>query len=529
MDYGHGMSGSSELLATMAVIAAGALIGRVQVRGVRLDVAAMLLLGVAVAHFGISLSPALGLFGLLLFLYTVGVRSGPALRNLHRKDLQLATVGVGILALILAGVLLFGFALGLPPVMSLGSFAGFFGSGAALALLERGAGNGGASAAFAISAPISAVLVMLLVQIWHARVRKHVPAEIDAWNKNMESQQESTVVARVVVDKDAATGLALRQLRLESQVLWVNRDGTSFPGSADTVLARGDVVHISGSPEGIERTVAVLGRPGSGRDDKEGGPVAVHKFFVSNAQAIEVRLEDLLLRERYGATVTRIRRAGINLRARHGFRFRWGDRVQISAPVENIESLRKLFGDEAHGLEKFAFPRAALVIFAGGLIGAVPIQLGASGSLRLGPALGVLVVSLVTAALHRTGPMVWSQSGPTTSLMSQIGLPLFLAQVGNESYVGLEQSWADHGTLLFALAIAPVALIALFVGLAGRLFDYGPLTVLSLLPSVALNTPALTNVQDSYRERIPSHIYAAVYPVVALALLASMFALSFFT
>ncbi|HQP38764.1 MAG TPA: hypothetical protein PLI95_26445, partial [Polyangiaceae bacterium] len=215
--------------------------------------------------------------------------------------------------------------------------------------------------------------------------------------------------------------------------------------------------------------------------------------------------------------------------ARHGFRFRWGDRVQISAPVENIESLRKLFGDEAHGLEKFAFPRAALVIFVGGLIGAVPIQLGASGSLRLGPALGVLVVSLVTAALHRTGPMVWSQSGPTTSLMSQIGLPLFLAQVGNESYVGLEQSWADHGTLLFALAIAPVALIALFVGLAGRLFDYGPLTVLSLLPSVALNTPALTNVQDSYRERIPSHIYAAVYPVVALALLASMFALSFFT
>jgi uncharacterized transporter YbjL len=111
--------------------------------------------------------------------------------------------------------------------------------------------------------------------------------------------------------------------------------------------------------------------------------------------------------------------------------------------------------------------------------------------------------------------------------MSQIGLPLFLAEVGNESYVGLVKSWAEYGTDLLILALAPIVLVALFVGLAGKLFKYGPLTVLSLLPSIALNTPALTNLQDRYREKIPGHIYAAVYPVVAIGLLAVMFALSF--
>ena len=527
MFYGQPMSGSAELLATMAVIAAGAMIGRAQFRGVRLDVAAMLLLGVAVAHFGITLSPTLGLFGLLLFLYTVGVRSGPALRNLHRKDLQLAAVGLVIIGLILGGVVLLGIALGVPLVMSLGTFAGFFGSGAALALLERSAGGGGASAAFAVAAPVSAVLVMMLVQVWHAATRKHVPAELDAWNENMESQQENSEVAKVIVDEGDATGQPLRQLHLESQVLWVNRAGSSFSASADTVLLPNDVIHVSGSRDGIEKTVKRLGHLAPSSHEKNHNQVVVRKFFVSNAEAIETRLEDLLLRERYRATVTRIRRAGMNLRARHGFRFRWGDRIQVSAPNDKIESLRKLFGDDAHGLEEFAFPRAALVIFIGGVLGFVPIHLGGGESLRLGPALGVLVVSLVTAALHRTGPMVWSQSGPTARLMSQIGLPLFLAQVGNESYVGLVKSWAEHGTHLVILALAPIVLVALFVGLAGKLFKYGPLTVLSLLPSIALNTPALSNLQDRYREKIPGHIYAAVYPVVAIGLLAVMFALSF--
>jgi len=248
---------------------------------------------------------------------------------------------------------------------------------------------------------------------------------------------------------------------------------------------------------------------------------------VSNAEAIETPIEDLLLRERYGATVTRIRRSGILLGAHPGFKFRWGDRIQISAPINKFEGLRKLFGDDTHGLDDFAFPRAALVIFVGGLLGAMPIlHLGEGGFLRLGPALGVLVVSLFTAALHRTGPMVWSQSGPTTKLMSQIGLPLFLSQVGNESYVGLEHAWGEYGVQLVGLAFAPVILITLLVLVAGKLFRHGPLTVLSLLPSVALNTPALNNLQDKYGERIPGHVYATVYPLVAIGLLAAMFILS---
>jgi len=524
------MSGSDELLATMAVVVAGATLGRLEFRGIRLDVAAMLLLGVGVAHFGIKLSPALGLFGLLLFLYTVGVRSGPALRTLNRSDLKLSATGLGIFGIALASMVLLGYCAKVPLSVSLGAFAGFFGSGASLALLERGSGGGGASAAFAVAAPMGSILVIVLVQIWNAVARKRIQVEVDAWNANMERQQERACVAELLVEHEDVIGKPLRQLRLGCQVLWVQRNNASEPASADTVLELNDIIHVSGVHDAIDATVLRVGRFAPSARVRHPTKVAVRKFFVSNAHAIETRIEDLLLRERYGATVTRIRRAGITLTARPGFRFRWGDRIQVSAPVDKIERLRHLFGDDTHNLDDFAFSRAALVIFVGGMLGAVPIlHAGEGGLVRLGPALGVLVVSIVTAALHRTGPMVWSQSGPTTRLMAQIGLPLFLSQIGNESYAGLMRSWEQYGTMLVALAFAPVIIVTVLVVAAGKLFKHGALSVLSLLPSVALNTPALDNLQERYREKIPGHVYATVYPVVTLVLLCSMFALSLFT
>ena len=524
---GSAMSASAQLLATLAVVTVGAMIGRLQFRGVRLDVAAMLLLGVGVAHFGIVLSPELGLFGLLLFLYTVGVRSGPALRGLNRSDMKMSVTGLGIMLIALACMVLLGRLVEVPLSVSLGAYAGFFGSGGALALLERGEGAGGASAAFAVAAPIGAVFILMLVQIWHAISRNKIGDELSAWNVMMERQQEHLETSEIVVDRDEVIGKPLRDLHLDCQVLWVYRNDSSECASADTVLGRGDVICVCGAREAIESTGSRVGNAAPAGYVRNQGRVVVKKFFVSNPDAIERRIEDLMLRERFGATVTRIRRAGIVLGAHPGFRFRWGDRIQVSAPVDKTEGLRLLFGDDNHGLEEFAFPRAALVIFVGGMLGAAPLlSLGEGEFLRLGPALGVLVVSLATTALHRTGRMVWSQSGPTTKLMSQIGLPLFLSQVGNESYDGLMRSWAMFGVQLVLLSFAPVVIITALVALAGKLFKLGPLTLLSLLPSVALNTPALNNLQDSYKEKIPGHVYATVYPIVSVGLIASLFALS---
>lgn len=503
----------------MAVVACGALLGRLQVRGVRLDVAAMLLVGALAAHFGVLLPPELGLFGLLLFLYTVGVQAGPALRNFHRGAVRLAAVAVGCVVALFGASVAAGALGGIPTPVTLGAFAGFFSSGAALAIFETRWGTGTAAAGFALATPVCSLLVILVAQVWRARLRGRVQPELDAWNRDLKSRSPRSVRAGVVVTNPEVDGATLRQLRLPCTVLSVERAGENVTPRAHTRLDLGALVQVKGEAGKVEAAVARLGTRAPIGSHKEAHAPVSRRFFVSEPAVIGRRIEDLLLRERHGATVSRVRRAGVELSARPGFRFRWGDRVDVRCAPDRADALRRFFGDDTAAIERTAFPRAAVILFLGGLLGLVPLHVGEGRILQLGPALGVLALSALAAALHRTGPLLWSQSDRTLRLFSQIGLPLFLAQVGNASYDGLCAGWRTQGATLAAIAVVPALLVVPVVLLAGRLLGAGPLRTLSLLPCVALNTPAYDMIQDDYRERLPAHVYATAYPAVSLALL----------
>lgn len=265
------MSESRELLATMAVIAAGAMLGRLQFRGVRLDVTAMLLFGALVARFGITLSPALGMFGLLLFLYTVGVQTGPALRRMHRRDMRTAGLGLAILAFLLGATLLAGFLLEVPVRTTLGAFAGFFGSGAALAVLEGDRAGTGASAGFAVAAPLSAVFLMMAVQVWRVAARSSIDREVRDWNDEMSRRHAHAEDLEVVVENPEVIGRPLQDLRLPVHLWWVRRDGVSLPVTRDTVLQHGDLVRAVFPSDGREALVSRLGRVAGGTPSRGDG------------------------------------------------------------------------------------------------------------------------------------------------------------------------------------------------------------------------------------------------------------------
>ena len=438
---------------------------------------------------------------------------------MQRRELRLAGIGVGIALGVAAGTVLCAWA---PwPCRQA------WGSGPSLGSVVRErhsplldpASAPGAAAGFAAAAPIGSVLIMILVQAWRTHSRDGIKTEIEYWNQHM-VRPEHLESATILIEREELADCTLGALRPPCQVLWIERAGESFPAEADTHLLAGDVVHVAGTRDSVHATAVLLGKqlPPAWTTATARSPFA--KFFVSNPEAIGVRIDHLHLRTRFSATVTRVRRAGVSLLARPGLRFRWGDRVQVSvAHPHTSKTSAHCSGMTPTASSSFAFPRAALTIFIGGLLGAMPIQLGEFTSLRVGPAVGVLAVSMFLAAVHRTGPMIWSQSGPTLRNLSHIGLPLFLAQVGNASYHGLISAWSDFGFLLLLLAIVPVVMLAVLSALAGRAFKLGPLTLLSLAPSTALNTPALTAIQDRYRERIPSHVYAAVYPVVIITVL----------
>jgi len=166
------------------------------------------------------------------------------------------------------------------------------------------------------------------------------------------------------------------------------------------------------------------------------------------------------------------------------------------------------------------------VIFVGGLLGTLPVGLAGVTEIRLGPALGVLVLSLLTSMVHRTGPIVWSQTMRASRLLAQIGLPLFLAQVGNASYGGLLEALVRHGIRLPLLCLGAVSVLLVLVVALGRVLRRGPLATLSLLPPIALNTAAFNLLQEAHRERLPGHTYGVVYPVVSMVLILTFLVIS---
>ena len=91
--------------------------------------------------------------------------------------------------------------------------------------------------------------------------------------------------------------------------------------------------------------------------------------------------------------------------------------------------------------------------------------------------------------------------------------------MGNASYDGLLDAWRQYGYRLPLFAILAVLLLAAVVLLLGRILRQGPLATLSFLPTIALNTPAFTSLQEQHRERLPAHIYAVVYPIVSMVLI----------
>src|SRR5512137_2973250 len=115
------------MLLLFAVIAVGYPIGRIKIRGVNLGLSAVLFVGIAVGalHPDLKLPEIVYVLGLVLFVYTIGIGSGPGFfASFRRKGLRDNLVVVGLLAL--AAVIALGahYVLGLRPTLTAGMYAG---------------------------------------------------------------------------------------------------------------------------------------------------------------------------------------------------------------------------------------------------------------------------------------------------------------------------------------------------------------------------------------------------------------------
>lgn len=506
---------TNPLLLLFLVASLGYAVGRVKVAGFSLGVAAVLFVGLAFGALSpdVRLPEIVYLLGLVLFVYTVGLASGPAFFSaLRRRGLRQGGLALGLLGLGAGLAALAKGLLGLSGPLAAGLFAGAFTNTPALAgLLEALTARGAPEAAraepvlaYSVAYPMGVIGTLLAIYVLQR-----------AWRVPRAAPPEPLVDRSVVVRRPEKADALPEGVRL-GRVSHAGRVAVAAPGTA---LAPGDVVSVIGPAREVDAAAAELGDASPDALDLDRRALDMRRVFVSRASLAGRALGDLHLPERFGAIVTRVRRGDVDFLARDATVLELGDRVRVVAPREGLAAVTAFFGDSQRRLSEIDVTSFSAGLALGLLLGLVPIPLPGGAEFRLGFAGGPLLVGLALGALGRTGPVVWRLPHGANLTLRQLGLILFLAGVGTRSgYAFASTVGGGLGLALFAAgAVMTAALALLALWLAVRVLKMPFATAAGLLAGLQTQPAVLNFAVEQTGSDEPNIAYATVYPLATIA------------
>jgi putative transport protein len=521
------------LLLLFLVAAIGYPLGRIKVLGTRLGVATVLFAGLAVGAVdpSLRLPEIVYLLGLVLFIYPIGLASGPAFfaafRRRGYRDNALVLGGL-VFAFLLASALRSLLSLETPLVAGL--FAGALTNTPALAAAVEVLRASGASelaraqpvVGYSIAYPVG-VLGMITALLLARRVwRVDFAAEAKEL-RNVGVVHQELEPRTVEVLRDTAVGRPLAKLAVEQgwDVIFtrVERpEGVEVFGPASTA-SWGAHITMVGTREELDRVESYLGRRGERPLDVDYSEIALRRIFVSSREVAGRSLRELQLPARFGAVVARVKRGDVELLPHANTVVELGDRVRVVARRDRMDEVSKFFGDSYRALAEIDVTTFALGLFLGLLVGLVPIPLPGGITVRLGFAGGPLVVGLLLGARGFTGRLTWTMPYAANLTIRQLGLVLFLAGVGTHAgYPFVQTLLRPEGALLFGAGAAITCLTALALLWVGYRLLKIPMSLLSgMLAGLQTQPAVLGFASEQAGTDLPNVGYATVYPTATIA------------
>jgi len=469
------------LLVLFLVVSAGWVVGQVRVGGFALDVAAVLFVGLFVGAVNerLALPSVLGALGLVLFVYTVGIASGPAFVRAaaHRSGVAAIAGTVVLIGLVAtaAALIVKSTAPGLGIATMAGMFAGATTNTPALAtvlaapLAATDAANqgGGASVGYALAYP-TGVLVPLILTWWLTRgARRTRAARADSAEPMSHRPERGTV--RVTAEHPGTLADLARNVH-GVIVTRVRREGAVLAGDPSLVLETDDLVVLVGERVQIDRATLLLGEESMVHPEHDRSQLAQRVVVVSSLSIAERTIGELDLQRRFNTVVSRVRRGDVEIVATDDLVLELADRLKLVAPREQLPAVAKFFGDSYRSLRHLDLFSLSLGLSAGLLLGVARLPLPGDASLTLGAAGGPLIVGLVLGVVGRTGKLVWQLPHGTNLALRQLGAALFLAVVGTNAGTAFRGAISSpDGLLIVACGVAVTALLSLSAFVLARL------------------------------------------------------------
>ncbi len=518
---------NSSYFALFLIVALGFMLGRIKIKGLSLDVSAVIFIALLFGHFGVIIPKELGNFGLVLFIFTIGIQAGPGFFDSFRskgKTLIIITLLIICSAALTAVGLKYAFDIDTPSVVGL--IAGALTSTPGLAVAIDSTHSPLASIAYGIAYPFGVIGVILFVKLLPRIMHIDLDREARRLEKERRGQFPELITCIYRITNPVVFGRTLMQINARAMTGAVisrhKHDEQIAIPTAHTVLHETDYIQAVGSDEALNQLATLVG-------EREEGELPlshtqdIESLLLTKKDMINKQLGDLNLMRNFGCTVTRVRRSGIDLSPSPDLALKFGDKLMVVGEKEGLKGLARLLGNNAKKLSDTDFFPIAMGIVLGVLFGKLNISF--PGGLSFSPGLtgGILIVALFLSAVGKTGPIIWSMSGPANQLLRQLGLLLFLAEVGTSAGKNLVATFQESGWLLFGVGAAITLIPMLIAVIVGRLvFKISILDLLGTITGGMTSTPGLAAADSMTDSNIPSVAYATVYPIAMVFLILSI-------
>ena len=514
---------SNSYFALFLIIALGFALGRIKIKGLSLDASAVIFVALIFGHYGVIVPADFQYLGLILFIFTIGIQAGPGFFDSFKREGRLLSWLATILvmsAALLAVISVLAF--GIDKNIAIGLLTGSLTSTPGLAAAIDYTGSPLASIGYGVAYPFGVIAVILFVRFMPGLLRSNLKSAEDELFEKEKNAFPEIEKKNFIVENDNIAGKSIGELRIryitKAVISRVEKESHAFTPTPETILEKGNLIKAVGTKEALDSIKLLIGS----ETEQEVGldpEYDVSSVLVTNKEVVNMSIAQINLLHTYGATITRIRRSGINISPTPTLKLRFGDKLVIACSKAHMEMVSKIFGNDDKRLSDTDVLPIALGIILGVLVGRISINF-ASFNFSLGLTGGVLLVALIFSRIGKTGPIIWTMTGAANHLLRQLGLLFFLAAVGTSAGAQIINTFREYGVNLFIIGGCITVIPMLVVALAGKwVYNMNILHLMGAIPGGMTSTPGLASADSMSESNAPAIAYATVYPVAMVLLI----------
>ena len=530
--WGGGVAHSVMVLSL--VISLGLLLGKIKVANISLGLTWVLFVGITFGYFCFNLDEHLlhflKEFGLILFVYSLGLQVGPSFFSSFGKGgLRLNMLAISTIAISIVVTIILFYTTGTPITTMAGILSGAVTNTPGLGAAQQansdlnGIDDPSIAASYAAAYPIGVIGAILIFLLLKYILCIHTGKEEEAAKRGLGATEELTVRPfSVCVKNEQIVGRTVRQIAEISQRDFVISrmlvDGAASPTdviNGSTVLNLNDKLLITAAPRDIEAIIACLGEPTTVDWEKCDKGHISRRILITRPEINGKTLAQLRIRSLFGANITHVYRSGVELVAAPHLQLQMGDKVTVVGSELAISHTEKRLGNSIKRLNIPNLIPIFLGIALGCLVANIPFYLpGIQAPLKLGLTGGPLVVAILIGFLGPKFHLITYNTISSNLMILEIGLCIFLDCVG----LGTGKEFIDtvfngNGLAMVGYGAIITMLPLLIGGLIGRYaFHLNYYTLIGVLAGANTNPPALRYANDLTASDSPAVAYSTVYP-----------------